>query len=108
MGLTNWLYGPQCCDCGTRNHDVKHKEEMGTMGGTIVFWFCNDCYNKKLDKLKKQAEEGAKRIARQIKENQREEYYAWLKREVEIEELERKAASFGMKALKEKYDSGQV
>lgn len=105
MSFTDWLYGHKCFKCATREN-VNHKEEMPTMEGTIRFWYCDDCYNDLLEELKLKAEGSAKGRAKQIKENERDSYYMWLKREIEIIELEKKAEQLGFK-FKDRYN-GQV
>ena len=105
MSLTDWVYGNKCCRCATRDN-VKHKEEMGTMAGTIRFWYCNDCYKEKTEETRSSAERSERLHELRLAEDKRDKYHAWLKREVEIIELEKKAEQLGFK-FKDRYN-GQV
>lgn len=85
-------------ECGRcKDERIVHTEIIYTMQGEIPLYYCQKCLDDKVremqakhdreEKLRKEAEE----------EKARNDYLVWLKREVEIKELEEKAKRLGVK-----------
>lgn len=82
------------CSCGSKA--VVHTNNLPTMHGNVKLHYCNDCHSKRLREEKEQMERNnlENRIAEQ--EYIKQQRYEYLKREIELKELERKAKELGI------------
>lgn len=97
MGLTDWLKGPTCCQCGTKEN-LNNKDVGGAAGYTMEWLYCDKCYKEKQDAMAKRINEISEAREKQRLEDERDKYHKWLKREVEIIELEKRASEYGLNA----------
>lgn len=88
------------CSCG---EVVVHKQSLPTMHGNVTLGWCDDCWKEKqedeefrskINKLKH--EERVRRDLEKREEEKRQQRYEYLKREIELLELERKAKELGI------------
>lgn len=88
---------PKCSDCGKRDVIV-HSQTVYTMtNGTLNFSYCKKCYeerNRKEDEFNEKNRQYWEPI---YKEKERQRRYEYLKREIELRELEKKAKELGIK-----------
>lgn len=81
------------CACGGR---TVYTDEIATMGGTVKLRYCQECLDKKRKRDKLLMEERAEARRFEQEENAKQRRYEYLKREVELAELERKAKELGI------------
>lgn len=83
------------CICNKKK-EIVYTEVITTMQGDIKIHYCAECYSIKLkDDLQRQ--EMNKVLFNKEQEEREKQYkYEWLKREVEIKELEKKAKELGI------------
>ncbi|AKQ08465.1 hypothetical protein PQE66_gp150 [Bacillus phage PBC2] len=84
----------ECGRCGSSK--VVHTEITFTLGGAIDLHYCQKCVNDKAQELVEQHEENERKRKEAEAEKAKNDYYLWLKREVEIKELEEKAKEYGI------------
>ena len=82
------------CSCG--NSPVVHSDAIPTMGGEIYINYCKECFDKEAQRIIEEQKERERKRKESEAEKAKNDYYLWLKREVEIKELEAKAKEFGI------------
>ncbi|UUV46496.1 hypothetical protein [Bacillus phage vB_BanS-Thrax3] len=82
------------CSCGESN--VVHTETIPTMGGDIHLHYCQKCIDREVERVMEESKERERLRKEAEAEKAKNDYYLWLKREVEIKELEAKAKEFGI------------
>lgn len=82
------------CSCGKSN--IVYTETIPTMGGDIYLHYCKECFDEKAQEAIRQGEERERLRKENEAEKAKNDYYLWLKREVEIKELELKAKEYGI------------
>ncbi|UUV45993.1 hypothetical protein [Bacillus phage vB_BanS-Thrax1] len=82
------------CSCGDTN--IVWTEVVPYIGYNMELHYCQKCVDKKAQELMEQHEERERLRKEAEAEKAKNDYYLWLKREVEIKELEEKARKFGI------------
>jgi hypothetical protein len=88
---------PKCSDCGKRN-PIVHADCVTTMtNGDITFRYCLEC-NQKREAIKAETKESDRKRYEPIRiEQEKQKRYEYLKREIELVELEKKAKELYIK-----------
>ncbi|PAD91670.1 hypothetical protein [Shouchella clausii] len=91
------FFKPKCSDCGKRE-PIVHTDNITTMtNGDLTFRYCSDCYQKREAIVAENKEKDRKRFEPMRKEQEKQHRYEYLKREIELVELEQKAKELGIK-----------
>ncbi|MFS0905647.1 hypothetical protein AB3N02_21625 [Priestia aryabhattai] len=97
------LFQRKCHGCGHRS-PIVYNEWNHNYAGSFKVRYCIECLDKKRKRDGEQMERYRQRNEELQKEKDRKEYHAWLKREVEIAQLEKKAEKFGIDLEDGKYE----
>jgi len=87
------IFTPKCA-CGKR--PIVHTEIIPTMAGNIKLHICQQCYEYKRRQEQEQERERERQCSIEEKAQERQARYEYLKREVELAELEEKAKKLGI------------
>lgn len=90
------FFKPKCSDCGKRN-PIVHADCVVTMtNGNLTFQYCLEC-NQKREAIKADLKESHRKSYEPIRiEQEKQKRYDYLKREIELKELEEKAKLLGI------------
>jgi hypothetical protein len=75
---------------------VVHTNVLPTMAGDVKLHYCSDCYQKKTKEETEREERNKTAFEQETKERVKQRRYEYLKREIELRELEEKAKEFGI------------
>ncbi len=90
------FFKPKCSDCGKRE-PIVHVEHVLTMtNGDLTFRYCTECHQKREVINAELKEKDRKRWEPILKEQEKQRRYEYLKREIELIELEKKAKELGI------------
>lgn len=90
------FFKPKCSDCGKRE-PIVHTDNVATMtNGNLTFQYCAECHQKRETIKAENEEEYRKRFAPIRKEQEKQRRYEYLKREIGLVELEKKAKELGI------------
>ncbi|MGV4321196.1 hypothetical protein [Bacillus mojavensis] len=78
----------KCCNCKEKS---SYEENIPTYGGSVKLRYCEKCWNKKQEREKLQREEWDRQAREKQKEIDKQKRYEYLKREIELVDLERRA-----------------
>lgn len=81
------------CSCGNKS---SHEQKLATMGGNITLRWCGDCWDKKQETERLQKEKWSEQFKVEREEKEKQRRYEYLKREIELVELEKKAKELGI------------
>lgn len=85
----------KCISCEKRE-PIVYVNSFMTMGGTVKLRYCFKCNNERLNQEKEKEEHYRKSFELEQIEREKQNRYEWLKREVELKELEEKAIKLGI------------
>jgi hypothetical protein len=85
----------KCINCRKRD-PIVYVNSLPTLGGTVKLRYCSECNEKRLYQEKEREERSAKEWELGQNERQKQRRYEYLKREVELLELEEKAKKLGI------------
>jgi hypothetical protein len=90
------FFKPKCSDCG-KSEPIVHTNNVVTMtNGHLTFQYCSECHRKR-EKIKADCrEKDRKRYEPIMKEQEKQRRYEYLKREIELIELEKQAKALGI------------
>jgi glucose-6-phosphate isomerase len=97
------LFKRKCSCCGHKSVIV-YDEWSHYYAGSYKVRYCIECLDKKRKQDGEQMERYRQRSEEIQKEKDRKAYHEWLKREVEIAQLEKKAEKFGIDLEDGKYE----
>jgi hypothetical protein len=82
------------CTCGKR--PVVYTNVLPTMAGDVKLHYCSDCYKKKVHEETEREERNKVAFEQEQQERLKQRRYEYLKREIELRELEEKAKELGI------------
>ena len=85
----------KCIGCKKRESIVS-VESVATMAGTVKLRFCAECSTSRAKIRKEQEEQSRKSYEAEQKERAKQRRYEYLKREIELMELEEKVKFLGI------------
>jgi hypothetical protein len=85
----------KCISCGSRN-PIVHIKSIATMAGDVKLRYCSECNNKRISEEAAQQEQYRIAYEMEKKERDKQKRYEYLKREIELRELEEKAKILGI------------
>ena len=86
----------KCISCKQRK-PIAHIEVIPSMAGDVKLRFCLECATKRAEEKAEQERQYKIQSVIEQKERDKEARYRYLKREVELAELEEKAKQLGIK-----------
>lgn len=90
------FFKPKCSECGKRE-TITHTDSVSTMtNGNLTFRYCAECHQKRETIKGENKEDYRKRFEPIRKEQEKQRRYDYLKREIELIELEKKAKELGI------------
>lgn len=87
------MFNPKCT-CGKR--PVVYTKTIPSMAGDIKVPYCQKCHENEVEWKKAEEIVREKHRIEEQKEQEKQKRYEYLKREVELRELEEKAKKFGI------------
>ena len=90
------FFKSKCSECGKRE-PIVHTDSVSTMtNGDLTFRYCAECHQKRETIKAQNKEDYEKRFEPIRKEQEKQRRYEYLKREIELIELEKKAKELGI------------
>lgn len=90
------FFKQKCSDCGKRE-PIVHTDNVVTMtNGDLTFHYCAECHKKREIIKVENEEKYRKRFEPMQKEQEKQRRYEYLKREIELIDLEKKAKELGI------------
>lgn len=90
------IFKPKCSECNKRK-PIVHTDYISTMtNGDLTFRYCSECHQNRETIKTKNKEFYSNRFERLRKEQAKQRRYEYLKREIELIELEKKAKELGI------------
>lgn len=84
----------ECAKC--KSDKIVHTEYIYTIQGDIPIHYCQKCLDDKAREIQEKHDREEKLRREAEEEKARNDYLEWLKREIEIKELEAKAKELGI------------
>lgn len=88
------LFFKSKCTCGER--PVVHTKIIPTMAGDVKVLYCQKCYEDEKEWKRAEEQRRQRLHIEEQKEREKQKRYEYLKREVELRELEEKAKKLGI------------